>query len=977
MGAKKKIKNLPRKEREILLSLRERLGKGLKEGDYEKAFEISVEVFHLLFPKGKLKELYAFLSEVNDSLSKCAEETIYGRFLYYYARVATDLGYYDEAEEKAKKGFEILRKTSFNKELAFILYELGRLYIRMGRLQDALEWLNDSISSFRRIEEYRWVARAANLQAQVYQLKGMWKEAAQRLEMAIEIAQEYGKKEDVGFFLINLGTIQLLKGDWKGAEEAFKRGLSILQNLGNSLAVSRIYQALGLLEIYKRNWKLAEDYLERAKILAQEGNFPRELGISFEYLGDLAFSKGNYAEAFEYYEKVLEIAERIAPSGDFISQVERRRGELFLQLGKLEEAKKSIEKALEISKKLDDKYETAICYRILGLLMEKKGERTKAIGYLSRSDEILQNLDEKHERAKTLIELSRILSLGKEEETRKGLSFVMTAEELARKINSRWLVLKAKLVWARIMLKEEKAEAALEILTQVEKELVQRKEESLLREIIEIKEEAEKKILNSAHILTQSYLEAEKWKRKASLDLMEALLRIVKVTSSERGLISIKNKKNIEVKAWLGFSQEEAYEFSRKVLSDPTFGNMELPVIRVDYTVSSARISSLMARSFPMTFGKGILYVDRVKRKVPFSQDELTLFAIFSEAIAVRFRKFEDTYLVIESLETKKRLGEPVYYEGIVTRNPAMIEIIEMIEKLKDSDIPILIQGETGTGKELVARAIHARSKRKKALFVPLNCANIPESLLESELFGHKRGAFTGAVMDKKGWLEVAQGGTVFLDEITEMTERVQAKLLRFLEHKEITPLGSTTPIQIDVRIIAATNKNLYEEVKNKNFREDLYYRLKGITINLPPLRERREDIPILAEHFLRKYTRGLDKEIVGISDDAFEALLGYWWPGNVRELENEIRRAVVLVRDGEPIRKENFSFEIRKGDGSWQLPLNLFEKLSEYEKSEILKALEMANWVQTAAAKILGIPESTLRRKMKKHGISKAEFKN
>jgi Nif-specific regulatory protein len=301
-----------------------------------------------------------------------------------------------------------------------------------------------------------------------------------------------------------------------------------------------------------------------------------------------------------------------------------------------------------------------------------------------------------------------------------------------------------------------------------------------------------------------------------------------------------------------------------------------------------------------------------------------------------------------------------------------------MVDRVKNSKIPVLLIGETGTGKELIAKAIHYSGVRKGRRHIAVNCAALPDNLLESELFGHKRGSFTGATVDKKGLLEVSDKGTFFLDEIADMGFAIQVKLLRFLESGEIKRLGDTVVRQVDVRIISATNKDLTEEVQSGRFREDLFYRLNGIKIEIPPLRERRADIPLLISHFISMFSLEEEKEIEGITPEAMNVLVSYDWPGNVRELMNEIHRAMTLVEDGGEIGIGLITNRVKsavrggvKGTEVADLGNTLPELMASFERQQIFMALRNSGWVKTRAAKDLGIHEATLRGKMRRYGLN------
>jgi transcriptional regulator with PAS, ATPase and Fis domain len=335
-----------------------------------------------------------------------------------------------------------------------------------------------------------------------------------------------------------------------------------------------------------------------------------------------------------------------------------------------------------------------------------------------------------------------------------------------------------------------------------------------------------------------------------------------------------------------------------------------------------------------------------------------------------------------------------VTFDNVITQNGEMREVIEKLKQIKDYDISILLEGETGTGKDLIAKAIHYSGKRKDKRFIPVSCAALPETLLENELFGHKKGAYTGADKDEAGLFEEAEGGTLYLDEIAEVPMFTQVKLLRAIEEKEIVRLGETTPRRINVRIISSASKDLKKSINEGIFRQDLYYRLNTFHIKIPPLKQRKEDIPLLVRHFLREYgiKAGNLKDFT--TKEVVKRFSEYSWPGNVRELENELKRMVVLAQagpsNGDPFsllseRFHQFSYEIpsllaegkadqlHPSDDMHQVlktDASLFKKVEEFEKEEILQALSRANWIKLRAAKLLGIPEATLRNKMKKYDI-------
>jgi len=334
----------------------------------------------------------------------------------------------------------------------------------------------------------------------------------------------------------------------------------------------------------------------------------------------------------------------------------------------------------------------------------------------------------------------------------------------------------------------------------------------------------------------------------------------------------------------------------------------------------------------------------------PFDFEELKLFT----------RKvFEHHQLVLEMAELRGELASMQGSGDIITRNRSMIELLDLAARVAESSISILIEGESGTGKELVAHYVHRKSDRAEKPFVKVNCAAIPEQLLESELFGHVRGAFTGALKDRQGRFEIADGGTIFLDEIGELSSSIQSKLLRVLQTKDFERVGENVTRTVDVRIISATNRNLDEALKEGSFREDLFYRLNGVRIKLPPLRERPEDVPFLIHHFLKKFSK---EKNIEIAPDADKALKVYRWSGNVRELENVIERAALLSANG-VIEMNHLPEEIRTTSEPKAL------SLEETEKVQIKKVLQIAKDYDEASS-ILGIDRATLWKKRKKFNL-------
>jgi two-component system response regulator PilR (NtrC family) len=435
-------------------------------------------------------------------------------------------------------------------------------------------------------------------------------------------------------------------------------------------------------------------------------------------------------------------------------------------------------------------------------------------------------------------------------------------------------------------------------------------------------------------------------------------------------------------------SGEEGVELAQKSSYDCAIVDLMMPGIDGIETMQQLReIDTSLPVIMVTAFASVESAVEAMKRGAfeyitkPFKNDEVLV--VLQKAIRTRQLELEVPQLKEEVKTLRKALKDKYSFENIVGKNRYMQEVYGLIEQAAPSRSTILIQGESGTGKELVAKAIHANSARSEQPFQVVNSGSMPSDLLESNLFGHVKGAFTGAVASKKGLFEVADGGSIFFDEISNISLEVQAKLLRVIQEKEFMCVGSVDTLKVDVRLIAATNDDLKKMIGEGTFREDLYYRINVISITLPPLRNKVDDIPLLTQYFLDRYGKENGREDLMISDDALELLKGHSWPGNVRELENAIERAVVLAPRGGGISADLIREYIDPVtfDSSTSLVtvpaegLPMKSVVTDFQKQLIVDALRKTHWVQKEAAKLLGLKPTTLNEMIKRHGIREENF--
>lgn len=414
---------------------------------------------------------------------------------------------------------------------------------------------------------------------------------------------------------------------------------------------------------------------------------------------------------------------------------------------------------------------------------------------------------------------------------------------------------------------------------------------------------------------------------------------------------------------------KEAYNKINEGFFDLVISDLEMPVMKGTELLEEIKKLDIKTSVIIVTaFGS----LDTAIKALRNGASDYILKPVEFDELLLKIRRlFETKDILLENRLLRKEIQRNYDFENIIGKSPAMKSVYQTVKTVAETDTTILITGKSGTGKELIALALHYNSKRKNKRFIAVNCGAISENLIESELFGHKKGAFTGAVSDKEGYVKAAEGGTLFLDEISELPPLLQVKFLRVLQEKEYTPVGTTLALPANVRFIASTNRDLKEEVKAEKFREDLYYRLNVVEINLPTLQERIEDIPLLADHFLNKYRIEMNKNVKGIDPQAIRALMTHKWKGEVRELENIIERAVIFSQDDFINLKDLPSNFYQQVNDSGALNTgSLEESVRNYERDLIIKTLESNEFNKEKTAEQLQVGLSTLYRKLKELDI-------
>lgn len=919
-----------------------------------------------------------------------------GLYNLFLAQQAIIDGKYQSAISYGQLAFTDLGSTADNDRIALLQLQLYKAYAGLGDFKQAELSARDALASYRRIMNNDGILDAYNALGRVYYLRSDYSMAAEYVEEAVSHAEEgsFKRAQLIG----NLGRIYILIGDLDKAEEnlrqAYKYGDE--NNLVHWQAMDRL--SMGYLYLRRRQYHSADTELESAMLLIEEHDFKRERIICLEYFGELAYEKQDYVAAQTCLEKAIALSKDLAPESALLSQSVRRLAEVKLALDHEEEAMNLAQQALDLAVKLGERAEIGLSHRVISSVFLARDEYADARRHGLAGIDILREIGDRFELGRSIIAYGAIPLAGLSLTHRRALPLLQEAEKIFTLMGDDFNLARCYFEMGRFSHRVGKNGEALEFLKGAIKGFravgdstgiarVNGFLESLSQSAISraLSEKNEFKIFGNV-VSNSEYNDL----KSGPLDNLFRVL-IQKTAADRAFIVNMAQGEKPEITGALGIVEDDyetlALKFSG-LLKDRISGKK--PVLILDCSEdadfsdlippNSGRVGSLII--LPLVLGAdvvGYIYLDRLCDNGhglnPFSQNDIDFAVGFADLAAFKTSEYQKEKLIEDNLRLKAQLLEKCIFPNIITQSRPFMEMLARVRQVSDSNMAISITGETGTGKDLLAKAIHYNSNRRDYSFVSVNCAALPESLLESELFGYKRGAFTGAERDKSGLFEEADGGTFFLDEIADMPHTIQAKLLRVLENQEITRLGDTKPRRVDVRVLSATNKDLKEQMEAKEFRNDLYYRLCALSFRIPPLCERREDISLLVDHFLKDSN-------CRMSPDTLKYLIDYDWPGNIRELENEVKKLILLANNQGLVTPSLLSARIL-GDDSANVDngpdemafysndgFSLYEYLDEYEKRFIIKALKEQGGVKKRAADSLNIPESTLRLKLKQYKI-------
>ena len=944
----------------------------LAEGEeFDKALEVLENVLHSLSKVEDKIKRYQVQAEAKKTKGK----------IHYY------INEWDQSEEAFKDAETMYNLASDHVGLAAIYNNLGVLYMFQGDWERSEQFFLRSLTLEKEHFNLNGISVCYNNLGGLMDDKGDASRSLFYLEEALKLQKMLNEPYNITNIYNNIGVTLMDHGDYSKAEDALKRSLETAVEFGFYRNTVASLNNLGALYFKMGEWNRSIELYEQAILKSQDNNFSEGLLRSFNNLGEVYEKQGELNLAYDLYFKGLELLPSV--SDEYIkAELFGNLGSVLTRLQKFKEAYSYLVESLDFFKSLNARDKIIEGYQKQAFYFILSHNYESGDYYITQALKMATDQNRSFEVGRAHY-LRALLERKNLEQAREHLDeairhFVETDNDYELSL--------ANYELASVLFDLQDWEQALQILKN-NKKIIQRygsikllEQNDILSQKIAREYSAQMQDVKfEENLLNQFYEITQKLNTISDLDLLieQSLSSLVEISEADGGILCLHTGKQMpdhwDYKIYRNFSPDDKlHETFLGICTDVYRDNKAADLKQPHFAPSYNNIICIPLSIRKSVLGVVLLFCQGGSHY--FSERIVNLLNALSNQVIViienvRSANLEKTHAII-----REQLNAGNLYANIIGKSPEMERIFEVIEKVKDTPTSVLLEGPSGTGKELIARALHYSSNRRGKAFVAQYCGALPETLLESELFGHVKGSFTGAAYDKKGLFEIADGGTFFLDEIADISQSTQAKLLRFLQEGEIKRVGATKTEKVNVRVVCATNVSLIDKVKEGDFRLDLYYRLNVIRIEVPPLKRRQGDIPLLAIHFLDKYTKRIGKEVPGITDEAMKILEQYDWPGNVRQLENEIERAVTLAEPGSFIKPSDFSDEVRRFMENIRTismlsgKKNLKDAIEELERKMIYDCMEGCGWNQTQAAKELGLSRQGLIKKLSRYNLNREE---
>ncbi len=940
------------------------------------------------YKKGLLREAMAFLQSAE---SHCDPGNDIERASIACRRgfILLEHGEFEKALREAMSAFGTLRLTDEHREVANAQVLMANCYFRLGKHSEAEQYFLDSLSSYRRINDVIGEAYILNNLGLFHKNACRWGRAIDYFDKALKISDELGLTQHRVRVTLHLGIVHMKKRSFPEAVSAFTNARAMARQSGDNLKYTRSTLMLGVAETKTGNLAAAEKHLLEARVISERRSYKREIALADEFLGDLMLERGNFEGAGENYSIALSAARKISPTGDIVAEVLRRMAYLSLVGNKPEEAVETGLKAIEIAKKCGEVHEIGFAERTIGLAYALMRKNREAEEHIKSSVSTFLRMNNQYQANRSLFMLGEYIQKRNNRESfTKSKKLLESAMGFFEKNEDYVDMAEGHFLLAKVERNLDNRDGCLLHLFEAQRLADDLRDKKLLRRI--------KRIRRSLEMGVAEHLSDDQGDFTLSGELTGLFSKEPRMRSYLESALGDLMRR---MSAGHGFVALYGGNGRRKVHTLVRSGMDEAAV---------TKLAAWYAGRTDFDTGSGLLItdtehdrrLDEVRDILPGNGAPVYFHPVYAEEkpVCLLFFQYADggpptlgssidvaagyagfIGFLIKGF-SEKGGGEGLRNQqrgplSIITRNERMLRILNLAQRVAVSNSTVLLMGETGTGKGLIAETIHQLSPRRNRKFIHVNCAALPENIIESELFGHVKGSFTGAISNKKGLLEEADGGTIFLDEIGKTPLPLQGKLLQFLDSKRIRPVGGNEMVEVDVRLIFASKVDLLTLCSEGRMLEDFYYRINDFPLTIPPLRERREDIEMLARHYFDAISDEMGKKLLGISDGAIRCLEEYEWPGNVRELEKIVKRAIILADDNTLVGPDSLAFnmELEESDASRASGRSLPDMIRDLEKRAISETLSRCSWNRSEAAREMGISYPTLLKKIKDYGISES----